>query len=65
MNVIAWLMFGNMALICITLWTLYEAKLLADCLEDMHISYCGRINNLIEKLMDLSERKHDKSETPK
>jgi len=60
MNVIAWLMLGNILVLCIVLWTLYDAKLLAESLEDMQISYTGRMNHLLEQLLELQGKKHDR-----
>jgi hypothetical protein len=61
MNVVAWLMLGNLILMSLTLWNLKEAKTLLMDLEDSSNKLFGRLHNIIEDLMEMNGRKkHDK-----
>jgi hypothetical protein len=62
MNVVAWLMFGNLVILAMTLWSQVEAKSALDVLDDMNSRQYGRMQNLIEDLMVLNgKNKHDRS----
>lgn len=55
MNVIAWLMLANILMMCINLWVLYDAMVIANLLEEMHTKSFGRFSELLNKLSDLNK----------
>ena len=48
-------MLANILMMCINLWVLYDAMVIANLLEEMHTKNWGRFSELLNKLSDLNK----------
>ena len=61
MNVIAWFVLSQLIVLGACVWVLYDMRMLIVALEDIQNTTHGRMNNLLEKCLELKEKlKHDK-----